>query len=58
VTQFFQHPKFDKTVVDNDIALLQLSSPVTFTAAVRPVCLPNRFVNYEFNKKIGYITGI
>ncbi|XP_077407647.1 transmembrane protease serine 9-like [Vanacampus margaritifer] len=33
------HPDFDMFSFDNDIALLRLSSPVTFTDYVRPVCL-------------------
>uniref|UniRef100_A0A3P9QJ65 Testisin-like n=1 Tax=Poecilia reticulata TaxID=8081 RepID=A0A3P9QJ65_POERE len=33
------HPKFSQTTIDNDIALLRLSSPVEFTDYIRPVCL-------------------
>ncbi|XP_051925272.1 uncharacterized protein LOC127603210 [Hippocampus zosterae] len=33
------HPGFDIFSLDNDIALLRLSSPVTFSEYVRPVCL-------------------
>uniref|UniRef100_A0A3B3UAE3 Si:dkey-32n7.7 n=1 Tax=Poecilia latipinna TaxID=48699 RepID=A0A3B3UAE3_9TELE len=33
------HPKFDWTTLNNDIALLRLSSPVNFTDYIRPVCL-------------------
>lgn len=31
---------FNLTVLSNDIALLQLSEPLAFTHAIRPVCLP------------------
>uniref|UniRef100_A0A3Q3E9U4 Peptidase S1 domain-containing protein n=1 Tax=Hippocampus comes TaxID=109280 RepID=A0A3Q3E9U4_HIPCM len=33
------HPGFDIFSLDNDIALLRLSSPVTFSDYIRPVCL-------------------
>uniref|UniRef100_A0A3B3DTV4 Si:dkey-32n7.7 n=1 Tax=Oryzias melastigma TaxID=30732 RepID=A0A3B3DTV4_ORYME len=33
------HPDFGGRTLDNDIALLRLSSPVTFTHYIRPVCL-------------------
>ncbi|XP_046649983.1 chymotrypsinogen A-like [Daphnia pulicaria] len=57
VSQIVQHPNFNRTTVNHDIALLKLDSPVSFTAAVRPVCLPTRFVNYNFDKQIGTVTG-
>lgn len=36
------HPNYAKTTVDNDIALLRLASPITYTPYALPVCLPNR----------------
>ncbi|XP_027226076.2 uncharacterized protein [Penaeus vannamei] len=33
------HPDFDSLTLDNDIALLKLSSPVTFSSTVAPICL-------------------
>ncbi|KAM9457779.1 chymotrypsin-like protease CTRL-1 [Clarias gariepinus] len=33
------HPNFNSTIIDNDIALVQLSSVVTFNEYVLPVCL-------------------
>ncbi|KAL6102393.1 uncharacterized protein ACO6RY_02008 [Pungitius sinensis] len=33
------HPNYNSQTNDNDVALLQLSSPVTFTNYIRPVCL-------------------
>ncbi|KAK2820323.1 hypothetical protein Q5P01_023282 [Channa striata] len=39
VAEIILHPKFNISSNDNDIALLRLSSPVTFTDFIRPVCL-------------------
>ncbi|XP_059181146.1 transmembrane protease serine 9-like [Centropristis striata] len=39
VAEIILHPNYDSASNDNDIALLRLSSPVTFTDYIRPVCL-------------------
>ncbi|XP_045899464.1 transmembrane protease serine 9-like [Micropterus dolomieu] len=39
VSQIIVHPNFNAVTFDNDICLLKLSSPVTFTAYILPVCL-------------------
>ena len=39
VAQIVLHPNYDSDSSDNDIALLKLASPVTFTDYIRPVCL-------------------
>ncbi|KAM7387642.1 hypothetical protein PAMA_009992 [Pampus argenteus] len=39
VSRLIKHPNYDSNTNDNDIALLQLSSPVDFTNYIRPVCL-------------------
>ncbi|KAF4116314.1 hypothetical protein G5714_003803 [Onychostoma macrolepis] len=39
VTRLITHPSYSSTTQNNDIALLQLSSSVTFTDYIRPVCL-------------------
>ncbi|XP_019375093.1 PREDICTED: ovochymase-2 isoform X1 [Gavialis gangeticus] len=40
VKQYIMHPNFNKTTMDSDIALLQLTEPLKFNHYVRPVCLP------------------
>ncbi|KTF73432.1 hypothetical protein cypCar_00046760, partial [Cyprinus carpio] len=37
--QIINHSDFDNVTYDNDIALIQLSSSVTFSDYIRPVCL-------------------
>ncbi|KAL3986561.1 caspase 1 [Sarotherodon galilaeus] len=39
VTQIINHPNYNSGTNDNDICLLQLSSPVNFTSYISPVCL-------------------
>lgn len=39
VTQIIRHPNYTKSTRDNDMCLLKLSSTVTFTNFIRPVCL-------------------
>ena len=39
VSRLISHPNFNSGTLDNDIGLVQLSSPVTFTNYIRPVCL-------------------
>ncbi|XP_031416642.1 serine protease 33-like [Clupea harengus] len=39
VSRIIRHPNYNSVTFDNDIALLQLSSSVTFTNFIRPICL-------------------
>ncbi|XP_038565973.1 chymotrypsinogen B-like [Micropterus salmoides] len=39
VSKIIKHPNYDTKTNNNDIALLQLSSPVAFSNYIRPVCL-------------------
>ncbi|XP_064606681.1 limulus clotting factor C-like [Liolophura sinensis] len=41
------HPNFDSLYLDFDIALLKLSTKVTFTARISPICLPSFDSNGE-----------
>ena len=39
ISRIVCHPNYDTSTSDNDICLLQLSSSVTFTDYILPVCL-------------------
>ncbi|XP_051779544.1 vitamin K-dependent protein C [Erpetoichthys calabaricus] len=40
VTEIIVHPNYTEKIEDNDIALLRLEHPVTFTKYIIPICLP------------------
>ncbi|KAF4014031.1 hypothetical protein G4228_005484 [Cervus hanglu yarkandensis] len=42
VNRIVPHPKFDPRTFHNDLALVQLWTPVSPTGAARPVCLPRK----------------
>ncbi|XP_077406772.1 transmembrane protease serine 9-like [Vanacampus margaritifer] len=50
------HPGFNIFSLDNDIALLRLSSPVTFTDYIRPVCLASNSSVFN-NGTDSWVTG-
>lgn len=39
VTRIIIHPNYNSDTINNDISLLQLESPVSFTRYIQPVCL-------------------
>jgi len=43
----FSHPQYDSNRIVADIALLKLSSPVTYTDTILPICLPSRNENVK-----------
>ncbi|XP_056253560.1 transmembrane protease serine 2 isoform X1 [Seriola aureovittata] len=56
VNKIINHAKYDTKTNDNDIALLKLDTPLTYTSTVRPVCLPNVGVNLSAERQ-AWITG-
>ncbi|XP_018548149.1 transmembrane protease serine 2 [Lates calcarifer] len=56
VQKIISHDKYNRETSDNDIALLKLDTPLTFTTTVRPVCLPNVDVNLSSEHQ-AWITG-
>ncbi|XP_042560619.1 transmembrane protease serine 9-like [Clupea harengus] len=56
VSRIIRHPNYNSRTSDNDIALLQLSSSVTFTNFIRPICLAA--ANSTFNRGTNsWLTG-
>jgi len=41
-TDFFEHPDWNPYLLNNDLALIHLSTPLELTDAIAPVCLPSR----------------
>ncbi|XP_029583013.1 serine protease 27 [Salmo trutta] len=56
VSQITRHPNYNSATHDNDICLLKLSSSVTFTDYVRPVCLTAGSSTY-YNGTTSWVTG-
>ncbi|RXN03469.1 transmembrane protease serine 9-like protein [Labeo rohita] len=55
VSQVIVHPEYNNLPHDNDMALLRLSSPVTFTNYIQPVCLAAN--GSTFNNDTMWVTG-
>ncbi|KAF7659545.1 hypothetical protein LDENG_00295830 [Lucifuga dentata] len=56
VAEIIVYPGYDSDRNDNDIALLRLSSPVTFTDYIRPVCLAASSSKFN-NSTDSWVTG-
>ncbi|TWW81333.1 chymotrypsin-like protease CTRL-1 [Takifugu flavidus] len=56
VSQIIIHPNYNNTLFNNDIALMKLNSPVTFTNYTRPICLANASSQIH-NATLCYATG-
>ncbi|XP_071982704.1 transmembrane protease serine 11D-like isoform X2 [Engystomops pustulosus] len=50
------HENYTSGEYQNDIALLQLSSPISFTQYIQPVCLPDTLHIFAINSSC-YVTG-
>jgi len=49
------HPKFANKTFNNDIAIVKLDTPIEFSYAIRPICLPQFQRNYT--GQTGIVTG-
>ncbi|KAA0189708.1 hypothetical protein HAZT_HAZT009557 [Hyalella azteca] len=56
-SQLITHANYDPNNVNNDIGLIKLVTPVTYTTTISPVCLPFKFPNSDFNGTLGTVTG-
>ena len=51
------HPLYDRTTINHDIALIELSSPAVINKRVLPVCMPEQDYDVPMNVTC-YTTGI
>ncbi|KAM9772854.1 chymotrypsin-like protease CTRL-1 [Syngnathus typhle] len=47
LSRIIVHPDYDNTTFQNDIALMRLSSPITYTNYIRPICMASN--SSQFN---------
>ncbi|EAA02808.4 AGAP012736-PA, partial [Anopheles gambiae str. PEST] len=52
-----RHPEYDDTSLRNDVALILLNSPMTFTSRVKPISLPARTDTRQFEGFTGTVSG-
>ncbi|KAM4536410.1 serine protease 27-like [Odontesthes bonariensis] len=50
------HPQYDSLTLDNDICLLKLSAPVSFTDYIQPVCLASKDSTFH-DGVMSWVTG-
>lgn len=56
VKQVISHPNYNDYTFDNDVALMELDSPVTYSDYIRPICLPAAQHNFPTGSTV-WITG-
>ncbi|XP_074496372.1 ST14 transmembrane serine protease matriptase a [Sebastes fasciatus] len=54
--QVISHPNYNSYTYDNDIALMELDSPVTFSDYIRPICMPAPSHDFPIASTV-WITG-
>ena len=57
VEKIISHPQYSSSTINNDIALMKLSSPIIFGKYVKPVCLPQQDNHVPVGTQC-YITGM
>ncbi|KAG5837597.1 hypothetical protein ANANG_G00241010 [Anguilla anguilla] len=56
IKRVIPHPYYNSYTFDNDIALMELASPVTLGQSIKPVCLPSDTHDFPAGKNV-WITG-
>jgi secreted trypsin-like serine protease len=58
IKRFIIHPGFNSKTVDNDIALVELTTPLeSFSEKVQPICIPTNSETDYYAGKIGTVSG-
>ncbi|XP_076615369.1 chymotrypsin-like protease CTRL-1 [Chaetodon auriga] len=56
VSEVIVHPDYNNTLLNNDIAVMKLSSPVSFTDYIKPICLASSSSQFH-NSTLCWSTG-
>lgn len=56
VKQVISHPNYNDYTFDNDIALMELESPVTYSDFIKPICLPSAQHSFPAGNTV-WVTG-
>uniref|UniRef100_A0A8C5PQR1 Suppressor of tumorigenicity 14 protein homolog n=1 Tax=Leptobrachium leishanense TaxID=445787 RepID=A0A8C5PQR1_9ANUR len=56
IKRIVAHKYFNDFSYDNDIAMLELSSPVTYSDFIQPICIPEKTHNFPVGKSL-WVTG-
>ena len=56
VEEIINHPNYDDSTHNNDIAILRLKTPLTFTKDIQPACLPDPSLFLE-DEELGVVSG-
>nr|XP_033791767.1 transmembrane protease serine 12 isoform X2 [Geotrypetes seraphini] len=56
IKRIIVNPKYSNLTMDNDITLLQLKSPVTYSDYIQPICLQHNFTDINLDKQC-FVSG-
>ena len=49
IKKYTTHEGYTATALQNDIAIVELETPVSYRAGIRPACLPDQFGGVDFS---------
>lgn len=58
IKEVLMHPNYSQSTTDNDIALLRLAQPATFSQTIVPICLPDSGLSERELTKVGQETVV
>uniref|UniRef100_A0A5G2R164 Vitamin K-dependent protein C n=1 Tax=Sus scrofa TaxID=9823 RepID=A0A5G2R164_PIG len=58
IKEFLVHPNYTRSTSDNDIALLRLAEPATFSQTIVPICLPDSGLSERELTRVGQETVV